>query len=353
MKKLLLLILIIFCINSQGQKIDEKGLEKIGNQLVLEELEDTGEPFKKDDHCIRGEDGWFLSCFTAESNLGWVSDINGDGNSDAVFMVMDEGLGGGGNAFGYDFRVVFLDKDLNILSEESIFGGGKFSYGHLSIDAVKNEKIHATYEENPMGNLDYEPGDELKKINLVFFYKDGRIQEENYIKCPLYEMKKQIFKENNELVVRRFQSMDDEFNLQTREEVEISDKNSIVAILSGCEDLEIYFSRTIPFNSDLNSKKEKARQFFLENLEFLRDYTLFKSVMENGIQQFKTLDNKFIQEDEYGGFSVELFLANKWQMNIFVSGSQEQGNYLTIRLDLPSNENQMDFWESMERKERL
>lgn len=262
MKKLLLLIPIIFCIHSQAQKIGEKELEKIGIQLVLEELKNSGESFQKDDNCTRGDDGYFLSCFTAESDADWVSDMNGDGNPDAIFMVMDEGLGGGGNAFGYDFRVVFLDENLNILSEESIFGGGKFSYGHLSIDSVKHGKIHATYEENPMANFEYEQGDELKSINLVFSYQDGKIQEENYVKCPLSEMKKQIFKEDNGLVVRRFQSMDDEFNLEAREEVELPDKTAIVAMMSGCEDLEIYFSKTIPFDSQLNKKKRKSTSIF-------------------------------------------------------------------------------------------
>ncbi|MCH5720087.1 hypothetical protein [Niabella hibiscisoli] len=141
-----------------GQAIDSLSLSKIGRQLIKNELKTREGIVKPGDDCLRDKEGYFLSCLSAESSVKWVTDFNKDGWSDAVFLFTDEGLGGGGNAYGFDYRVLLLNDKRQIISQYTVFGGGKFSYGHLQIDQVKNGRIYATYNENPMSRAYGEGG---------------------------------------------------------------------------------------------------------------------------------------------------------------------------------------------------
>ncbi|GEM_PF-2966722 len=336
------------------QAIDSLALNKIGNQLVKNELKTREGIVKPGDNCLRDKEGHFLSCLSAESSVKWVTDFNKDGWPDAVFLFMDEGLGGGGNAYGFDYRVLLLNDKRQITSQYTLFGGGKFSYGHLQIDQVKNGRIYTTYSENPMSRSYGEGEENLKEIPLIFSFRDNKIIEDSYVSCPLSSMKKQIFKKDTGLKIDSTLEMDDQFNEGYTEVVSMNDGSQMVASLSGCEDLELYFSRTIRYKAALETNPIAIKEELLKNLQYLKDNTVFKTIVQHTISQLSGLETNQIAIAKNGGTALHLTLPDGWKTHLFISGNPEQGCFTTIRFEKSkSKTGMMDFWESMESKKSL
>lgn len=336
-----------------AQAPDSVALAAIGDQLVQLALKEGEGVAAPGDNCLRDTEGHFLSCFSASSSPAWVTDFNGDGVPDAVFSFSDEGLGGGGNAYGYEFRVVLLDHKYKIIGQQTIFGGGKFSYGQLEIDKVSQGKIYATYSENPMSRDYGEEGKELESVSLVFAFRQGKIVEEGYTRCPLAALKKQIFKKDNGLQITSGSDMDSQFNEEWGERVRMPDSSEFMASLSGCEDLELYFSRTVTYRQALETNKTAMKQELLDNLGFLKENTLFKTVISNAYTQLSTWSPGRIPTDKNGGTALHLQLSDGWKAHLFLSGNKEQGSFITLRFEKPKSTAPMDFWESMNSKQRL
>ncbi|MGJ1385868.1 hypothetical protein ACR782_06670 [Sphingobacterium spiritivorum] len=358
MKSIVIRLIFAFILFSttcaNAHTLDSVILKQIGDQLVQLKLQQAEGKTTAGDNCVRDEDGNFLSCYSAESSPFWVDDFNQDGFPDAVFQFMDEGLGGGGNAYGYNYLLVLLDKEHHILNQYSIFGGGKFSYGHLTIDRVEKGKIYTTYNENPMSRSAYDEDDiELKQVNLVFSFQDNKVVEEHYQRCPMADVKKQIFIPNDRQLIKPTLQPDDQFNEEYTEVITLTDSTQYIASLSGCEDLELYFSRTIPFRTELESNRSAIKQELLLNILYLRENTFFKTVLTHTYSQLTNMDKELIETDEHGGTSIKLVLPDKWVAYLFVSGNEEQGSFITIRYERSKLEEAMDFWESMESKELL
>lgn len=347
-KTLKYLLLTAFSGMITAQKLDVVALSKIGNQLIAEELKSQGKKYDGKDNCVRDDEGNTLSCFSAESNPKWVSDFNNDGNPDAVFQFTDEGLGGGGNAFGYEYRIVLLDKNQKIKDQQSFFGGGKMSYANLSIDAVKNGRIWATYEENPYGNINYNENITLKTVALSFILENGKVVEESYKSCPLSTMKKQIFQTDKGYPIDRTISLDDQFNEELSENIELPNNVKYKAILSGCEDLEIYFTRTIPFRQDLKNDKTAIKKVLLENMQILQENTVFSSVIQSAYTELRNTKNTKLIEP-----NINLKLKDNWKTSLFVSGNQEQGSFITLIFTKSSKTEELNFWESLKHKKKL
>ncbi len=338
----------------QGQLLNSVTLHKIGDQLLQLEIKGREGISQPGDNCIRDKDGHFLSCLSAESSESWVTDFNRDGWPDAVFLFTDEGLGGGGNAYGFDYRVVLLDSKRTIISQYTLFGGGKFSYGHLQIDQVKDGKLYATYNENPMSRSDGESPDNLKQVAVSFSFRDNKIVEDRYVDCPLASMKKQIFKKDSNLRIDSTLEMDDQFNEAYTETVHMKDGSKLVASLSGCEEPDLYFSRTLKYQPALKTDPSAKKEALLHNLQFLKDNTLFKTVITHAILQVNQLETGRINEDKNKGTALHLLLPDGWKTHLFISGNEEQGCFITIRFEKPKNKaGMMDFWESMESKSKL
>lgn len=339
---------------AQGQALDSATLQKIGDQLVKMEMKGREGITRPGDNCLRDKDGHFLSCLSAESSEGWVTDFNKDGWPDAVFLFTDEGLGGGGNAYGFDYRVVLLDGKRTIINQYTLFGGGKFSYGHLKIDRVKDGKLYATYNENPMSRSYGEGEDNLKHVAVSFSFRDNKIVEDCYAACPLASMKKQIFKKDNNLKIDSTLEIDDRFNEEYTEIVHMKDGSKFVASLSGCEELDLYFSRTIKYKAALETDPSAMKEALLNNLQFLRDNTLFKTVLNNAVVQVNQLETSRIKEDKNEGTALHLSLPDGWKTHLFISGNKEQGSFITIRFEKPKDKaGMMEFWESIESKRKL
>ena len=353
MKVLKYILLTVISISMYAQRLDSLALSKIGEKLIAEELKTYNKKYDGKDNCVRDEEGNYLSCFSAESSPKWVTDFNNDGNPDAVFQFTDEGLGGGGNAFGYDFRIILLDKNLKILDQQSFFGGGKMSFATLSIDAVKNGKISATYEENPYGNINYNENMVLKNTALTFSLKDGKVIEESYTNCPFSKMQKQIFLADKGFSIVKNIGLDDQFNEELWETAELPNKVKYKASLSGCEDLDLYFTRTISYRKDLENNRVLIKKILLDDLLILQESTIFQSVIKSTYSRLQKTKPENIKLAKYGGTDIHFILNDNWKANLFVSGNKEQGSFITFRFVKTKNTKQMDFWESMDSKKKL
>jgi len=139
---MIILAVLLMDQNAVGQnnkKIDTLFLSTISKQIKKEILNGyKNDTISVDDNCYYGKingEKVALSCFEVEWNLKWVGDINKDGEDDIVLKVTDEGEGGGGNLYAYDFLVIYL-KDGKIIKKDTLFGGGKFAMGNIEVDSV-------------------------------------------------------------------------------------------------------------------------------------------------------------------------------------------------------------------------
>ncbi|WP_124635996.1 hypothetical protein [Taibaiella sp. KBW10] len=307
----------------------------------------------KTDNCIRDKDGNFLSCYYASAQPEWVTDFNGDGIADALFHFMDEGLGGGGNAFGYEYRIVLLDQAQKIQKQYALFGGGKMSYGQLNINRVHNGKIEASYEENQFLRGNYEDTLNLKSEDLVFSLEGDRIVEAHYHNCPMAMMKKQIFKTDKGLKIEKDIASDDQYNEECTESITMPDRSQYTAILGGCEELSLHFSRTIAYDKRLETNKAFIKQTLLEELLFLKEHTLYPTVIKAAYDQVQKTQSGSLTIEQYGGVTLHLNMADHWQAHLFISGNAEQGSFLTLRFVKAKAGETMAFWESMDNKMKL
>lgn len=354
---ILFITLIAFSTKSFGQNISKKTISRLQQALVNDAAKDFWET---DTTMILGEDGkvsdssgMWLSHFSAETKDEWIGDIDSDGNTDIIFMLMDAGLGGGGNAYGYDFHVLLLDKRGNEKDHLTFFGGGKLSMATLSVDEIKNGRIYTTYQENPYGNIDADP-DNLKTYHPVFLIRDGKLQEEHYNKCPLSAMDKRIFKNCDSCRLSRSTGIDDQFNEEQSESFLLHDQTSFTGILSGCTDADLYFSRTIPYISSLKTDKNLIRNTLVQNIDTLIKITRFETWLKKCKTALLQIPANKIELDKYGGTHIRLALGDNWQANLFTSGNLEQGSFITIRLHQYYKGNmKRDFWAEMDDKMNL
>jgi hypothetical protein len=357
-------LLLLFCFTiifigkrAAAQTLDSTAIQKIGKKLISNAISEFyGKDTLVNDNCVRDTSGMWLSCFTAESKPEYVTDFDKDGNPDIVFHFLDEGLGGGGNAFGYEYLLLLLDEKQQIKKQYNIFGGGKLSYGQLAIDEVKNGKIFATYEENVFatrGNWDDTAN--LNSISLVFYLQGDTLTEQSYKACPLAALQKKIFKDCDTCTIQRSTHLDDSYNVEAQEQLKLNDHTAFHASLSGCENLELYFSRTVPFNAKLKSNKKLIQQYLWENIEILSQQTLYSSLMKQVLQNIKMLPLQNIVMDKYGGSATHMVLQNGWKAMLFTSGNEEQGSFITIRYVKNASKatSEEDFWETIQRKKSL
>ncbi|NDV96064.1 hypothetical protein D0T84_14245 [Dysgonomonas sp. 521] len=307
------------------------------------------------DNCIYDkESGFAASCFQITGNPEWISDFNGDGEDDLLIYFMDEGLGGGGNAFGYNYIVVLM-KNRQIYNTIDIFGGGKFSYGFLQIDEVKDNKIYATYEENPMSRgYDEEDDSPLNSVNLVFSYKDGMIVEESYSKCPVADMDKRIFKSTTPYQVERTLRMNDHFEQEQTERLyfDKDKKDRIYATFEGCRDINLSFSYSLPYMESILTNRELAKENLLSYISVLEENTRYSSTLKALYDKVKGLKDLERDESGYNIVQTTIPLNNNWEayivMNTF-SDSEGRGINIMLRLMKNDSAGTADFWSRMKR----
>jgi len=355
MKKINTFLLLFSIFHSIfSQEINELDFKRIAKELTNKYIENT---YLNDDNnelkedCVYGkEQDLTLSCISTDWDIKWVTDFDGDTIDDLVIQITDGGLGGGGNAFGYHFTVVTLNEEKKIKETYSFFGGGKLSYALLSIDEVKNGTIYATYEKNPYGITEEENSKGSNEIQLELFIENNHLKEKSYNNCLISEMNKSIFKENLDFKIQRIQSLNSSFNQEQREQLYLNDKTYYYANLTGCDDINLYFTHTFPFKSSLESDTLEIKKTWLEHLQFLKTNTRYKTVLNNLYTQLNELQEESIIIGKYGGSEHQIKLNNDWMGYLFISGNKEQGSFVTFRLIKASKSEEKSFWESLEYK---
>lgn len=356
MKKIITLLVFIFLTkNISSQEIDSLVFTNISKQLIDKYLENyylSDKNIERREDCIFGkEEGFTLSCLSAYWDINWVTDFDGDSINDLIIQITDEGLGGGGNAFGYDFNIVTLDKNQKIKNVYSLFGGGKMSYALLSIDKVNNGKIYATYEQNPYGYGFKEVTFKNKEtLALEFLLENDIILDKNYKKCPIAEMNKNIFKKNINFKIDRKVSLNGLYNIEQEEQLYLKDKTHYYASISGCEDINLYFTHTTSYKQSLEKDKAKIKDIWLEHISFLKENTRYKTVFSELYTKLIKLEIKNIELQEYGEANNEITLNNNWKAFLFTSRNEEQGSFITIKLIKSVKTEPLNFWESLKRK---
>ncbi len=357
MKQLLYILVLLFLTQiSTAQELDSLVFQKIADKLIDQSVENylDKDTERRGDCVYSKKEGFTLSCINAHWDKDWHTDLDGDGNDDLLIQVGDEGLGGGGNAFGFNFEIVTLDENKDIKGQYSLFGGGKLSYALLSIDKIENGTIYATYQQNPAAygfeDVTYE---NAEQISLEFTLENDLLLEKSYKNCPVAAMNKAIFRNDINFEIKRTLSLNDAYNLEQTENLILEDGSVYYASFNGCEDIEIYFSRTIPYDAALKKDKNKIKNTWVENVLFLKENTRYTSILNEALTQLNNFNSLKLQLDDYGGTNIDFTLKNNWTARLFLSGNEEQGTFVTIRLDKRNTDEALDFWESFNRKQRL
>lgn len=358
MKTIILLLCSFFTLPVFAQKMDSLFMNDIANQVLTIYLENnylSDDNNQRNGDCVFGKsEGFTLSCVYTSWDVNWSTDFDGDSNEDLVIQISDEGLGGGGNAFGYYFIFVTLDAKKKIKEIYPLFGGGKLSYGLLSIDTVVNGRMFANLAQNSYA-YGYQEIDEdnLGQISLEFYLQNQILFEESYKKCPIAEMSKNIFKENIGFEIDKDLSLDDSYNFEQVERLHLKDKTYYFASIAGCEDIDLFVTHTIPYDMELEDNKEAIKKVWLEHLQFLKENTRYSTVYAELYQQVSALKSQNLTLHKYGGAEKEIVLKNKWKSVLFVSGNSEQGSFITIRLTKIQYDQPLEFWEALENKAKL
>ncbi len=323
---------LVACCNTYAQRVSQKVIDRLAQQLVQEEINAF---YQKDtvtaSNCVYSKEYDFaLSCYEAYGKTSWVTDFDGDGNADAVIHFMDMGLGGGGNAFGYDYRVLLLDDKQQIKEQFSIFGGGKLSLTHLTITGVKNGKIYAEAEENVYATRQsFEDTLNIESTSHIFAYQNGRIVEENYYKCSMSKMTdKQIFKVCDGCTVNRSVELNSEYQDESKETLQTPGGDFYTGFLSGCDELHLSLEKKISYKKSLEKDKNAIKAEIIKTLEQLIPATQYPTVLKLLLKDMAALRPANIAIGEYGGTQIQLVLENRWKARIYVNGNPEQGSWV-------------------------
>lgn len=350
MNKMKLLFLLLMSVQTSfGQdnsQIDSLFLMEISQQVKADILNS----YKTNEITIEGDcyygliDGrkHCLSCFSIEWNPKWVGDINEDGGVDIVLKVKDYGLGGGGNAFGYDYRIVYL-KDKEILNIDTFFGGGKFSNAFLKVDSIYKSTVFATLTENERArDIDEIGKSPLKEIKLQFIWNNGKLVEKSYLNCPFSKMDKRIFKPEIANVIRELSS-NDLFEEEQTERLKLNNEE-IYAHYSGCKTIHLTFSISRPCKNKKEFNSRYKKEEILEKLIFLKNNTQHSDLIENVIL---SLEKYGVVLNQYR------YIPNYWSYRLLTSYFEtEQRNFSQIYLEFINKytkEVRSDFWKEIKR----
>jgi hypothetical protein len=339
--KIIITFILIFIVNiAFGQKnvqIDSLFLAQIAKQIKTEILNQyKNDSISIDANCyyeeINGEK-FRLSCFYVKGNLGWIGDINKDGENDVILEVYDEGLGGGGSMYGYDYYVIYL-KDKKIIGKDIIFGGGENSFAHLRINLVSNHIIYANLFENTRFEADT-----LKDKQLEFIWHNNKLVEKSYLNCPLATINKQIFK-SGLLNIKRNISVNDMYEEEQRETLLI-DTISFSASYTGCKTPELWFFRHSLHDPRIENDIRYKRDKILDNIKFLKENTVFESVFESIM----------LDIEQNGVKNGTIALPNDWLYYMGIDNSSYGGGHKDLRffIRLFKENDALDYWKRIKR----
>ena len=313
---ILLLVILFNAQSAVGQnksKIDTLFLSKIAKQIKKEILESyKNDTISIDDNCyygtINGEKR-ALSCFEVEWNLKWVGDINNDGEDDIILKITDDGEGGGGNAYDYNYLVIYL-KENKILKMDTIFGGGKFSMGNIEVDSVSNHTILASLDDANIYDVTFDDTALYNKpnIGLQFKYKEDKLVGSSYSNCQLKGTDRRVFKPELTNVERHF-GINEIFEEEQEESLKMDDHKSIRVENTGCQNVKLSFVINVPYYENWEKDTLSRNKEWLSSVEFLKNNT-----------RFEDLFNEIYRDIEKDGtdLKIGIVLPNGWRYSLFI-----------------------------------
>lgn len=244
---------------------------------------------REENSCIYDSDDIRMSCLEIDWKKEWMQDFNNDGNLDMVFEFIDLGLGGGSErSFIREIIVALLNADGSILKYYSVYGGDYTSESKLTIDQVKDQKIHATYTD------EYNPKNSRK---MTFYCKDGRLMESKTESCSVAKKVTEVFKSSGNLNKNTYYKYDFNFFENLQEQINLEDKSYYFVSVSGCSTANILIS-----HHDLNLESiNKNKASILQNeLKFLEENTVFKTEMKQLQELVVKAKESDYTKDDYG-----------------------------------------------------
>lgn len=322
------LMMVEFVVGQNKAQIDTLFLSKISKEIKKEILNSyKNDTISIDDNCYYGMiDGEkvALSCFDVEWNLKWIGDINKDGEDDIILKVTDDGEGGGGNAYDYEYLVVYL-KSGAIFNKDTIFGGAKFSRGNIDIDSISNNMIFARLDDASIFDAYFDDTSIFNKPNvgLHFIYKEGKLVGSTYSNCPLKGTDKRIFKSELTNVERQL----DTNEIYEEEQVEtykVNDNKTIRANNTGCQNVKMNFVISVPFYKNWETDSVYRKKEWLNNVEFLKNNTRFEALFT---EIYKNI------EKDGTDLKIGILLQNGWRYSLFIQ-DYEYNNRACFCLDI-------------------
>ncbi len=185
---------------------------------------------------------------------------------------------------------------------------------------------------------------------LAFYIEDGELQESNYARCSIAEMNKNVFKDNLNFKITRESSLDVSYNIKQEEWLYLEDGTYYNSSISGCEDIDLYFTRTIPYEEHIERDEMLIKMTLLEYLRFLKENTRYKTVLNELHEKLNNLNSTEIERTKHGSALVEFSLNNDWEALVFMSFIKEQGSSrITTRLSKLTEAEPLEFWEALKK----
>ncbi|MCV6629954.1 MAG: hypothetical protein OIF50_08850 [Flavobacteriaceae bacterium] len=355
MSKTIYFLLISIFINAhalaQAKALDSISLKNIFDKMLDDYLpeSDLTENAKRVDNCIRDtKEGYYLTCIEIQWDVDWQADFDKDGNMDTVIRVLNSGMGGGGNMYGYTINILLLNADQTIKNNMDIFSGGKFSESSLDIQDVRNDTIYLTYEQTWFSDTKKDH-DDLISLDLELVYKNGKIQSKHYQKCPISIMDKTIFKKDLPYLIERKSDIDESFEVTQIEVLKITNEPNYYAYICGCTNIYLHFGRKLPYTNDTTISSTSILKEFLNYVDFLVHHTRYKTVLAQLHNKLQLLDTSKIQMNSDSTYTFEIQLKNKWSALLEYS-KRDKKIFIEVSLKRIEKELNEDFWLELQKK---
>ncbi len=288
-------------------------------QLDSFQLETLGSSTCYRAYFIEYPTGINLSCLEGYYQTDWTTDFDGDGEQDVLIHITDQGLGGGGNVYGFDYHVVLM-KNKKPVNHFLIPIGGGFSFGSLDFVQIKSGRIYTILKPRTVQN-------ESETLNLVnqpkIFEYDKTAHamvELSYSICPLSNLQFPLLKE--QAATNRVQSQTLNYVHERSLEVAYTQKDaSYVLNVTGCQSIQVYYKKSV-LQKDKKLRplgEEQAAALILQEIDFLRKNTTFASEIWEEVYQEATRNIHGVTEDESGYYSLQISLNNNRTASFIVN----------------------------------
>ena len=260
---------VMFCVQIKAQDLDELA-NKYGRVLLETDYPlSEGYTYGEDNTLHHPDHDFTLGHISVNVNKASKGDFNKDGVEDYWGSIFDEGMGGGGNMFGYELGIFQIENN-DTLKFIPFFEGSKFSDIVYTLQGFKKGNPLIGVGVNFQGS--YGNNIQVDEIVEIAFQNNTIIPVSYNSNCNMSKMNdKTIFKSTVSGVVRT-QTMSD-FLDEQQEEIYTNGSRTFSAVLCGCNSFFIEFLVK-------DSNKNNKNHFVGNAFDFLIEHTRFASIIK-------------------------------------------------------------------------